>query len=325
MNEDNPYKVAYEREKTARIEAEQLLDDKSRELYLLNEELKASNQLLKDQQNLMLRNEKLATLGTLSAGVAHEINNPLAFVYSNIGSLNSYIESYRKLLSMGSSWLESGNLPEEQASNLQQLLDEEDLRYIDEDLHELIGDTRDGLERLRDIVENLRRFSHSNETEWHNVNITECLESTLKLLNNELKDRITVLKNFTEIPAIQGKTNELNQAFLNMIINACQAMQETSEPQLNIQTVQFKDQVVIRISDNGCGMSEEVQKAIFDPFFTTKKVGEGTGMGMSISYSIIKDHNGWIDVKSAPGEGSSFTIHLPVSHEEATEEAPATC
>lgn len=323
MNEEaQAYKTAYTREKAARLEAEQLLDDKSRELFLKNQQLEASNQQLKEQHNALMRNEKLATLGTLSAGVAHEINNPLAFVYSNLGSLNGYIDSYQKLLQMVQRWQADDQLKPEQTEALSQLIEAEDLAFISEDITGLLADSQEGLDRLKDIVQNLRRFAHSQDTDWEDVDVIDGLESTLKILNSQLKNTVTVEKHFTALPSVPGKANELNQIFLNIIVNACHAMKHTERPLLRIETRPEDEEILVQITDNGCGMDEEVLKSLFDPFFTTKPVGEGTGMGMSITYSIIKNHQGRLQVASKPGIGSRFSIYLPLKRGESAASDP---
>ncbi len=317
-DEAQAYKQAYSREKAARLEAEQLLDDKSRELFLKNQQLEASNKQLKEQHSALMRSEKMATLGTLSAGVAHEINNPLAFVYSNLGSLNGYVASYQKLLQLAQSWQDNEQLSASQTEQLRQLIETEDLAFISEDIIGLLADSQEGLDRMKDIVQNLRRFAHSQETGWEDVNLIEGLESTLKILNSQLKNTVIVDKHFEALPPVPGKANELNQTFLNIIVNACHAMKDTERPQLRIETGVAGNEVLIKITDNGCGMEEEVIQSLFDPFFTTKPVGEGTGMGMSISYSIIKDHQGRLQVASKPGIGTRFDIYLPLERNENT-------
>jgi len=314
MSEESAYKAAYHREKKARQEAEQLLEDKSRELFILNRELLDINTQLKEHQSLMLRNEKLATLGTLSAGIAHEINNPLAFVLSNMESLGRYIESYNSLVELICNWQDKQLLALPLATELKQLLEEQDLEFIREDTPELLSDTEEGLKRLRDIVQNLRHFSHSQGAERVSADLNEGINSTLAILKNELKERIEVTCMLDPLPQTQCNPGELNQVFLNLLVNAKQALTTTQNPQIYISTTCQDNTLIIRVKDNGCGMDESVKKEIFDPFFTTKAVGEGTGMGLSITYGIIKDHGGTIAVGSAPGKGTCFEIRLPVTN-----------
>lgn len=312
MNQDTAYQEAYRREKNARREAEQLLEDKSRELFKLNNELLDTNNRLKEQQSLMLRNEKLATLGTLSAGIAHEINNPLAFVLSNMESLRRYIKSYDALLNLNRQWQKQEKLSPSHSSELQTLLDEQDLVFIQEDTEELLTDTEEGLMRLRDIVQNLRHFSHSQESERVKADIAAGLNSTLKILQSELNDSVALNCMIDPLPLIECNLGELNQVFLNLLINARQALEHNQNPQIFISATSENDSIIIRIKDNGTGMDEQVCKKVFDPFFTTKPVGQGTGMGLSIVYGIIKDHKGTINVNSALGKGTCFEIRLPI-------------
>ncbi|WP_417221914.1 sensor histidine kinase [Amphritea sp.] len=312
MSEAEAYKAAYQREKQARLEAEQLLEVKTRNLFLANQQLRDQNTLLKNQQALLIRTEKLATLGTLAAGVAHEINNPLAFVLSNMDSLKRYVEAYNALLQLGRNWLTEQQLTEQQAIQLQTLITQQDLDFICEDVAELLSDTDQGLIRLRDIVQGLRNFSHGGNTERTQYNLNEGLDSTLKILQSELKNNIKVNCQLADIPATKCNPGELNQVFLNLIMNACHALSETQDAQIDITTDTKDDCIVIHIKDNGSGIPETVLKSIFDPFFTTKPVGQGTGMGLSIAYGIIQDHKGSINVTSTEGQGSCFEIHLPV-------------
>jgi signal transduction histidine kinase len=312
MNQDTAYQEAYRREKNARREAEQLLEDKSRELFKLNNELLDTNNRLKEQQSLMLRNEKLATLGTLSAGIAHEINNPLAFVLSNMESLRRYIKSYDALLNLNRQWQKQEKLSPSHSSELQTLLDGQDLVFIQEDTEELLTDTEEGLMRLRDIVQNLRHFSHSQESERVKADIAAGLNSTLKILQSELNDSVALNCMIDPLPLIECNLGELNQVFLNLLINARQALEHNQNPQIFISATSENDSIIIRIKDNGTGMDEQVCKKVFDPFFTTKPVGQGTGMGLSIVYGIIKDHKGTINVNSALGKGTCFEIRLPI-------------
>ncbi len=310
-DKNNPYIAAYEREKRARLKAEEILESKSRELFLKNERLQESYELLQKQQTAMLQNEKLATLGTLAAGMAHEINNPLAFVKSNIESLTQYHASYARFATFVNSI--SSHLPDEFQSQLKALQQEEDIEFIQEDLPELMSDTVEGLTRVRDIVMNLRSFARTQSTDRCTANLVEGIQSTLKLLHSELNNDVNLKLDLQPVQDISCNPNELNQVFLNLIINAKQATEGLERPTIAISSSTVQSEIIIKISDNGQGMSKKVLKEVFVPFFTTKPVGEGTGMGLSIAYGIIKDHNGEINVSSVEGKGTVFTIKLPIN------------
>lgn len=310
-NNQNPYKVAYEREKQARLKAEEVLEAKSRELFLKNQRLQESYETLQKQQAVMLQNEKLATLGTLSAGMAHEINNPLAFVKSNIESLSQYHASYARLIELIKD--QTKHLPSDTRDLFQQTLKEEDIDYIQEDLPDLMADTEDGLSRVRDIVMNLRSFARTQSTDRCEANLIEGIESTLKLLHSELKNSVELDLNLQPTPSIICNPNELNQVFLNLIINAKHATEGIKKPQISITSESNDETITITIADNGCGMNEESLTKLFVPFYTTKPVGKGTGMGLAIAYGIVQDHKGEIEVASKEGQGTSFSICLPIN------------
>lgn len=308
------YRKAYEREREARKAAEQVVEDTTRELYLQNQKLEASLKQLKDQQRVLVQNEKLAMLGTLAAGIAHEINNPMAFVHANLESLTDYLEPYRQLVALQR---EALDLPESEQQSLKQKIAKHvaaaDLDFFEEELEEMLTDTRDGLARVREIVGNLRSFARTHTQERAPSDIVAGLQSTLKLLNAQFRTEVIVQQNLQPLPQVHCNLSELNQVFLNLLVNAGHALEGRSGATISISTaVLDADRVEIKISDNGIGMSEAVKEQIFVPFFTTKPVGKGTGMGMSIAYGIIVDHGGEIEVESVEGEGTTFTITLPI-------------
>jgi len=310
--QDNPYKAAYERERAARLKAEQLLEDKSRKLYQQNCRLEESYDQLRQQQDVLVQSEKLATLGTLTAGVAHEINNPLAYVISNVAAAQEYIESYDRLIA----FIQTHEIEQLMPGALQQqwaeLLVESDLEFMQQDYPDVMADTREGLDRVRDIVHILRSFSRVQDAERQPADLVDALKSTLRLLHNEIKHRVNVVLELTELPQVRCNLNEMNQVFTNLIINAVHAMKEATRPELRISSHVEEGWAVLRFEDNGCGMADDVVKEIFTPFYTTKPVGEGTGLGLSITWGIIQDHDGEISVDSEPGKGTRFTIRLPV-------------
>lgn len=310
---DNPYEIAYNRERQARLKAEQLLEDKSRELYLKNQKLEESYKKLQQHQAVAMQNEKLATLGTLSAGVAHEINNPLAFVLSNLESLPIYKQALLRLLDLNQKYKNDPSIPDVYRQEIAELIEKEDLDFIGEDMHGLIDDTIEGVQRVKEIVLNLRSFARTQGSDRVEADLCAGINSTLKLLTSELKNNVTLKLDLQPLPGVLCNPNQLNQVFLNLIMNAKQAVENRSNPTLMIKTIADGDWVRIRIEDNGCGMSPEVQNEIFVPFYTTKPIGQGTGMGLAIAYGIVKDHGGKIAVKSAVDEGTVFEIRLPVS------------
>ncbi|MFT6249601.1 MAG: signal transduction histidine kinase [Cognaticolwellia sp.] len=313
MNDNvNPYEQAYEREKKARLRAEYLLEEKTRQLFHKEVTLRENFVTLRQQEAAMLKSEKLATLGTLSAGIAHEVNNPLAFVLSNMESLMDYTNSFRKLLLLTQTLLDQNELSEPVQTVFNKLIEQEDLTFTYDDVIELLNDTGDGLHRVRDIIDNLRSFSRSQSADRIKTDLLEGLNSTLKLIKSELNESVDLKLSLQPLPSTLCNTNELNQVFLNLIINAIYATKDIDKATIKISSHYQDDTIFIRIQDNGCGMSEKVKKQIFVPFFTTKPVGQGTGLGMAVVYGIITDHHGDILVKTKEGAGTTFEIQLPV-------------
>mgnify|MGYP000592353005 CR=1 FL=1 len=319
MSDIELYKRALAREKQARQEAEQLLEDSTRRLYQKNQALEKSKALLVQQQSAMLKNEKLATIGMLSAGVAHEINNPLSVVMGNLNSLAEYNEHLLQLITLVTDWKAKQQLPASLLAQFEQLAKEADLEFIAEDCPDMVSDMQEGLERVRDIVSNMKAFSRTKPGERELSDINDCIRSSIKLVNNNIKDQCEVRTAFGDLPKTMANASELCQVFMNMLINSAHAM---PEPGLIKVTTRLKqDRIYIEILDNGCGMPEEVIKDIYNPFFTTKPPGQGTGMGLSVAMGIIEDHQGQIDVMSKVGNGTCFTVCLPVIESNAAEKS----
>jgi len=258
---------------------------------------------LEDAQNQLLQSEKLASIGQLAAGVAHEINNPVGFVNSNFGALERYVDSLFSLIDAYGSAEHAAEAPA-----IRQRIDYE---FLKEDVAALFKESRDGLERVKRIVQDLRDFSRVDSSlEWQLANLHTCLDTTLSVATNEIKHKADVVKAYGEIPEIQCLPSQLNQVFLNLMVNAAQAIAQHGT--LTLATGAEEDWVWVAISDTGGGIAPEHQKRIFDPFFTTKPVGKGTGLGLSVSYNIIAKHNGRIEVESELGKGTTFRIWLPV-------------
>ncbi|MCV6589802.1 MAG: ATP-binding protein [Marinobacterium sp.] len=298
------YQRALQREKQARLDAEQLLENSTRQLY-------QQNQTLQQQQAAMLQNEKLATIGMLSAGIAHEINNPLAVVLSNLNALTDYTEQLLTLLEQVQQWQQQGTLNASAAERFTQLDSQADFAFLAEDAPDMMEDMREGLIRVQDIVSNLKTFSRTRPGERQQVDINQCIQTSLRLVNNTIKDHCSVVTDLPPLPEVAVNNSELSQVFMNLIINAAHAT-EDQHGQIQLRTRQQADCLVIEVEDNGCGIPENLCKDIFNPFFTTKPPGKGTGMGLSVAHSIISNHGGTLTVNSTPGLGSCFTICLPL-------------
>lgn len=270
------------------------------ELKAKVKELERANKDLQDAQAQLVHSAKMGSLGQVVAGVAHELNNPIGFIYSNIGILKEYIERYNDLLKVA----------EKNPKKLEEAKEEHDYDYMIKDVPKLIRSCEEGAKRVRDIVLNLKNFSRSDELERKEYNLEEGLESTLEILKSEFKDRIKIHKSFKNIPPINCYAGQINQVFMNILSNAVQSIEGKGD--IWIETKKKGLEIVISIRDNGKGIPEKALNKIFDPFFTTKPVGEGTGLGLSISYGIIEKHNGQILVDSVAGKGTEFKIILPV-------------
>ena len=283
-------------------------------------ELQNADKTIVDTQAKLRQSEKLASLGQLSAGIAHEINNPIAFVHSNLKSLSEYVDVYQQLLLL---FRNSRNVSDSKLADLmaeiQKIEEEEDIDFISSDINSLIGDTLDGTLRVKDIVKGLQEFSHINGDTKSPCDLIRCLDTTLKIVKNDLKDCCTVVTDFETTSMVLGNQGEISQVLLNLIVNAGQAV--CSEGKITIATLYSDGMVQMSIKDNGTGIDQKNIDRIFDPFFTTKDVGVGTGLGLSISYGIIQDHGGTITVESEVGKGSTFTISLPAIEEPELQQA----
>jgi len=275
---------------------------------LLQEKEKLLQRLEKTQQQL-IRNEKMASIGQLTAGVAHEINNPISFISTNILALKmDYLEI--KSLITKINQLEAKEVNEKQIQALIASSKKLDTNYLSVEIDQLISGIERGVKRTRDIVKSLSVFSRNTEEKFQKADLNEGIRSTLMLAKTNISKDIKIETSLGDLPLIACQISPLNQVFMNIISNAAQAIKETGT--INIKTWQEDQYVYISISDTGKGMNEKVIKKIFDPFFTTKEVGKGTGLGLSISYGIIEKHQGTIQVKSKEDKGSTFEIKLPI-------------
>ena len=288
---------------------EQIVEQRTEELAKRNDELEQTLRELSDAQQQLLQSEKLASIGQLAAGVAHEINNPIGFVHSNLSTMKKFNARLLQLLNDIQDALKTGSMTQEQFASLWNTAKVEKL--IPE-LDTMIEESLDGTQRVRTIVADLKNFSNIDRAQIQDADLEAGLESTLNIVWNQIKYNIEVEKHYGHIPAVTCNSQQINQVFLNLLVNASHAIKE-KQGKIIITTEKLDDNnVVIKIQDNGTGIPEEVQKKIFDPFFTTKPIGEGTGLGLSISYRIIKDHGGEIEVFSKMGEGTTFRITLPI-------------
>jgi two-component system NtrC family sensor kinase len=269
-------------------------------------ELQSTNKELKETQTRLVHSAKMVSLGQLVAGVAHELNNPIGFIFSNMTHLRDYSQRLIELV----------KIAEINPDQLKKAKEELEFDYIVQDMPKLITSCEDGAKRTKDIVLGLRNFSRLEEAKLNEIDLHKSLDTTLDLLQGEIKGRIQVFKNYEPVPKIYGYASQINQVLMNILSNAVHAIE--GQGQLWLTTQHIKDlklregKVQISVQDSGLGMSQEVMEKIFDPFFTTKKVGQGTGLGLSISYGIIDNHGGEIQVKSEVGVGTEFIIILPV-------------
>ncbi len=276
-----------------------VLDSKNRDLQRLYDELK-------NTQAQLIQAEKMASLGQLVAGISHEMNNPVGFIYSNIKQLQQYTQRIESFIARQ---LSKSSRPLSSSAGQSRQSDIEQIRQILPDIKNLIEDTITGSKMIKELVSDLRSFSHLDQAKWQLFNIHDGLENSIKIMLTQFKHQLTIQRSFQAAGVLECNPGQLNQVFLNLLTNAAQAIKE--EGTIWIETSDVPGSLIIRIRDNGIGMTAETVNKIFDPFFTTKDVGEGTGLGLSISYSIIKNHGGTIEVASTPGQGSTFTITLP--------------
>ncbi len=301
--------VLVARDITERMTLANNLAEEKKRLLEANKELSEIYEELKKSQAHVIQQEKMASIGQLAAGVAHEINNPMGFISSNLSSLSIYVSKVSEYVqNLESTVVQLNN--GEKHSELEAKSKKLKIGYILEDLPELIKESLEGAERVNKIVQNMKVFSRQDTDTKEKLNINNCLESTLNILWNELKYKTDVTKDFGDVPNIMGFPQQLNQVFMNIIMNAVQAIEDHGG--ISIKTSCDEEEIVVAITDNGCGIAEANQKKIFEPFFTTKEAGKGTGLGMNISMEIIQKHDGIISFETEQGKGTTFKVSLPV-------------
>lgn len=258
---------------------------------------------LSSQDRHLIQSEKMAAIGQLAAGVAHEINNPIGYICSNLNSLSDYVNTLIQLTDS----IEHVQTVEE----IRQLRSQLDYAYIKSDIQDCIGESAEGANRVRDIIAALKDFSHSDDGAFSPFGLVEAFETTLKLANNEVKYKCNVHREFQDVPRVECSSSQIKQVVMNLVVNAAHAIEDQGNIWLRLG--QEGEQVWFEVEDDGRGIEEDKQSRIFEPFYTTKPVGEGTGLGLSLSYSIIQRHRGRIELHSQAGVGSRFRIWLPIA------------
>ncbi len=292
-------------ELTKSLEAK--VDERTRELRKSNRKTKAAYHDLQEAQVQLVQSEKMASLGQLVAGIAHEIKNPLNFIYGNTDFLRQYIHDLKSVLSI---LQEKAVLDEEALKSLEQFKEEINYDFLLDDIETLINNFEEGAKRIHAIIGDLRTFSRLDTDQLKPVDVHEPIDLALNLLSNQYRDRIRIHKEYSKLPPVECDPGKISQVFMNLLVNACHAIADTGD--IWIRTSPQNGVVKIEIEDTGEGISKEHLGKVFEPFFTTKPVGKGTGLGLSISYGIIKQHKGTIQIVSQPGGGTCFTVELPI-------------
>lgn len=303
---------------------EKVATDALAELTVRNAQLSALNEQLEQAHHQLLQSEKLAAIGQLAAGIAHEINNPVGFVLSNLNALERYLDTLvayardvQKLAVKAQPALET---------KLAELAAAADFDYLTIDTPVLVSESKEGLKRVRDIVVDLRDFSRVDSThQWEEADLRRCIDSALNIVHNEIKYQAELVREYGDVPPVLCIPSQISQVVLNLVVNAAQSYSgrrkaDGERGTISIRTGSFAGkpaQVWFEVADAGCGISPENLKRIFDPFFTTKPVGQGTGLGLSVTYGIVSAHGGKIDVTSTPGLGTTFRVTLPQRREAA--------
>jgi two-component system NtrC family sensor kinase len=324
LAESDLHKIRQDLEKLAEERTEQLarankqLEEDIRqraiveaELTRRNAELTGLNEKLSMAQQQLLQSEKLASIGQLAAGLAHEINNPIGYIFSNFGTLETYIANLLKMLAVYEG-IEPALAASDSLEDIRKMREQIELDFLKEDIHSLMSESKEGILRVRKIVQDLKDFSRIDASqEWKRSNLHDGIDSTLNIVNNEVKYKADLVKEYGDIPEIDCLPSQINQVILNLVVNAAHAIQG-DRGKITIRTGGADDQVWIEVADSGMGIAQENMTRIFDPFFTTKPVGQGTGLGLSLSYGIIQKHRGEIRVTSQVGKGTTFRVILPV-------------
>jgi signal transduction histidine kinase len=291
---------------------EEAVKERTRKLSQANADLQAEMSERKQLQAQLVQNEKLASIGQLAAGVAHEINNPIGYIFSNFSTLETYLGSLFEMLGAYEG-AEPQVASPETASALAGLRRRIQLEYLKDDVPDLMRESREGIGRVRQIVQDLKDFSRIDAgQEWLWADLHKGIDSTLNIATSEVRYKADVIKEYAEIPQIRCLPSQINQVVMNLVVNAAHAMGDGRRGQIIVRTGSEGGRVWFEVADNGSGIAPEHLPRIFDPFFTTKPVGQGTGLGLSLSYGIVQRHGGCIEVESQPGRGTCFRVTLPI-------------
>ena len=286
---------------------EHLVEQRTQALTLASQALQLEIDERKQLESQLVQSEKLASLGQLAAGVAHEVNNPVGFISSNLGTLGGYFNQLQEMLD---AYRQAETAPG--AEHLEALRRRLDLDFLKEDIPTLLRESKEGIGRVVQIVKDLKNFSRvDNDQTWQWANLQQGIDSTLNIVASELKYKADVIKHCTPLPDIECLASQLNQVVMNLVINAAQAM-GPERGTITLSNGVEGETIWLEVADNGCGIAPDTLQKIFDPFFTTKPVGEGTGLGLSLSYGIVKKHRGVISVSSELGKGTTFRVVLPI-------------
>ncbi|MGS2716782.1 sensor histidine kinase [Eionea flava] len=323
LTQANASSMAYQEELAELNKSlEQRIENRTQKILHQKNELQSAYGQLQQAQRQLVHSEKMASIGQLAAGVAHEINNPIAFIGSNLSALKEYSEVYRQFISLQQCLIESflekekANVLAEKISELKTYRDDNDMDFIDGDIQGLVDDAIYGVQRVSTIANGLREYSRASDDVMEACDVNVCLSDALKIANNQLKYHSDVQTDFLENAICIGNKGKLTQVFTNIMVNAAQAMQSdkvNDKGMLTISTKKYEQYIRASIADTGKGISKKHLSKLFDPFFTTKPEGEGTGLGLSISQGIIDDHGGVITVESEEGKGTLFIIDIPLS------------
>jgi len=294
------------------------LEQTNQELECEREELTRALRAVEEVRVQLIEKEKMASIGQLAAGIAHEINNPIGFVSANMGTLREYVSDVMTLLDAYSAAEPLIASDPRMLATIRQLSDDADIGFVREDVHKLLDESGSGLLRVKQIVQNLRDFSHAGAAEWQLANLHDGLDSTLVVAANALRGKAEIRREYGDLPLLQCHPGQLNQVFLNLLVNAAQAMEEHGVITIRTGCDRFDDGSGwgwVEIEDDGRGIAPEDLGHIFEPFFTTKPIGVGTGLGLSLSWGIVQQHGGTIEAHSVPGRGSRFRVLLPLVNE----------